>query len=189
MESPSKKGLSFVATRDYVLQTHGNAAWESVLRAMDPLEAEVVHSAVGIGWYPLELYGKLLRIIDRQLGNGDLRAIPAMARFEAERDLPTIHRLLLKMVRPAYIVEKMSELWPRYNSTGHLAIHRRGDRAVDVTLSEWSTDEALCIAIEGYSARALELAGARGLRIAQTSCRARGAEVCFFRIMWGPLDG
>jgi hypothetical protein len=45
---------------------------------MDPLEAEVVHSAVGIGWYPLELYGKLLRTIDRQLGNGDLRAIPAM---------------------------------------------------------------------------------------------------------------
>jgi hypothetical protein len=172
-----------------VIQKHGDAAWEGVLGAMDPTEANVIRSAVGVGWYPLDLYGKLLRSVDRRIGGGDLRTIPALARFEAERDLPTIHRLLLKMVKPAYIVEKMAELWPRYNSTGRLTMHRLGDRAVDVTLSDWSADEALCLAVEGYSARALELAGAKGLRIVQSRCRARGAEVCFFRIKWGPLDG
>jgi hypothetical protein len=187
MESaPSKRGLSFVAARDFVLQKHGHATWEAVLHSMDPVDASVVRAAVGVGWYPLGSYGRLLRVVDRRIGNGDLRAIPPLARFEAERDVPSIHRLLLKMVKPAYIVEKMAELWPRYNSTGRLTVHRRGDRAVDVTLSDWSDDGALCLAVEGYSGRALELAGARDPRIVQVRCRAHGAEGCFFRIKWGP---
>ena len=182
---PSKKGLSFVAARDYILKTDGRAGWDRVLGAMAPGDAEVVGAAVGVGWYPLDLYGTFLRTIDAQLGKGDLRWIRPMAHFEAERDVPTIHRLLLKMVRPSFIVEKMSGLWPRYNSTGRLSMERRGERAVNVTLSDWSSDEVLCLSTQCYSERALELAGAKDVRIAQTTCRARGGAVCLFRIKWG----
>ena len=86
--------------------------------------ADAVNAVVGVRWYPLALYARLLRAIDQQIGAGDLRAIPPIGRFEAERDLPTIHRLLLKMVNPAYVVDKVAELWPRYHSTGELRSYR-----------------------------------------------------------------
>jgi hypothetical protein len=187
--APSKKGLSFVAARDYVLQKKGREAWASVLTALPREDADAVNAVVGVGWYPLALYARLLRAVDQQLGAGDLRAIPPIGRFEAERDLPTIHRLLLKMVNPSYVVDKMAELWPRYHSTGELRIERRGDRAVDATLADWASDEALCLGFQSYCQRALELAGARDVRIAHSSCRARGADLCFFRVKWGPQDG
>jgi hypothetical protein len=185
---PSKKGLSIVAVRDYVLQHHGREAWASVLAALPRDDADIVSAALGVGWYPLALYARLLRAVDQQLGQGDLRAIRPITRFEAERDLPTIHRLLLKMVNPVFVVEKMAELWPRYHSTGQLRIERRGDRAVDATLADWSSDEALCVGFQAYCERAIELAGARDVRIAHSICRARGGAVCFFRVKWGPAD-
>jgi hypothetical protein len=185
---PSKKGLSLVAVRDYVVKTHGPGGWQTVLRALSPEDAEVMREVVGMGWYPLDLYGRLIRTVDRVLGSGDLAVIRAMSRFEADRDVPTIHRLLLRMVRQDYIVDKIAELWPRYNSTGRLSVEHRAARSVEVVLSDWSSDEAQCLAIQSYSERAFELAGAKGVRVAQPSCRARGARACVFRVNWGPSD-
>jgi hypothetical protein len=185
---PMKKGLSFLAARDYVKKRSGAEGWDAVLADLAPSDADTLRSMVGIGWYPLDLYARLLRVIDQRLGTGDRRIVPHVCHFEAERDVPSVHRLLLKMVKPATIVEKMAELWPRYNSTGRLIVSRRGDRAVDVTLVDWSPDDLLCAAVVAYSERALELAGARGVRIAQPRCRARGAHNCLFEIKWGALD-
>jgi hypothetical protein len=186
---PSKKGLSFVAVRDYVLQKAGREAWASVLGALPGDDADAVSGAVGMGWYPLDLYARLLRAVDTKLGEGDLTTIAPIARFEAERDVPTIHRLLLKMVKPAYVAEKMAELWPRYHSSGHLRIERRGDRAMDATLVDWAADEVLCLGFQSYCQRALELAGARDVRFAHSTCRARGGAECFFKVKWGPQEG
>jgi predicted hydrocarbon binding protein len=181
---PSKKGLSFVAVRDYVLDRSGRAHWAAAVARLPKEDGEIIEGVVGVGWYPLDLFARVLRAVDREIGTGDLSTIAPMGRFEAERDVPTIHRVLLKMVRPAFIVEKMAELWPRYNSTGRLVVRRLGAKAVDVTLDDWSDDEALCASIQGYSERALQLAGARQLRLAQTACKARGAPACVFHAAW-----
>jgi hypothetical protein len=183
---PSKKGLSFLAVRDYVVEHAGKREWEAALDALSPDDRDVIGGVVGIGWYPLDTYARLLWAVDRRVGHGDLAAVIEMGRFEAARDVPTIHRLLLKMVKPAFIVEKMAELWPRYNSTGRLILQRLGPEAVDVTLADWSDDAALCASIQGYSERALSLAGARQVRLTQTSCRAKGASACIFRAAWSP---
>lgn len=180
-----KKGLSFVAVRDYVRAEHGDAAWERVLSRLRIDEADTLRSVVGVGWYSLALYARLLRAADVVLGHGDLRAIRAIVRFEAERDLPTIHRLLLKLVNPAFVVEKMAELWPRYHSTGELRLERRGANAVEATLRGWATDEALCRGFQGYCERALEFGGAHDLVFAHARCRARGAPACVFLAGWG----
>ncbi|MEP7126281.1 MAG: hypothetical protein ABJE95_35445, partial [Byssovorax sp.] len=171
---PSKKGLSFVAARDYVLQKAGREAWASVLEALPGEDADAVSAAVDMGWYPLDLHARLLRAIDTRLGEGDLTTLAPIARFEAERDVPTTHHLLLQMGDPADLAEKMAELWPRDHSSGHLRIERRGDRALDATLVDWAADEVLCLGFQAYFQRALELAGARDVRCAHSTCRARG---------------
>ena len=182
---PSKKGLSLVAVRDYVLQKAGREAWASVLGVLPDEDADTVSAAVDVGWYPLDLHARLLRAVDTGLGDGDLSTILPIARFEAERDVPIVHHLLLQMGNPTDVAEKMAVLWPRDHTTGRLRIERRDDSAIDVTLVDWAADEALCLGFQHYFQRALELAGARDVRLVQSTCRARGAAECFFKVTWG----
>jgi hypothetical protein len=184
MSVGSKKGLSFTAARDYVLEQHGVAAWGQVLASMATDDASVLMGAVGMGWYPLELYARLARAIAATVGQGDLAAYLAIPRFEAERDIPTIHRYLLRMVRTSYVVEKMGQLWPRYHDTGRLTVVRVGERRVEATIFDWADDPALCGGVQAYCERALELAGARLLQVHHDRCRARGDSTCVLGATW-----
>ncbi len=188
-QPPSKKGVSIVAARDYVLAKAGHDAWASVLGVLTADDADTISAAVETGWYPLDLHARLLRAVDTGLGDGDSSTISPIARFEAERDVPAVHHLLLRMGNPAEVAEKMAELWPRSHSTGRLRIERRDDRGIDATLVDWATDEALCLAFQAYFQRALELAGARDTRIAHSTCRAHGAAECSFKMTWSAEDG
>ena len=171
--------------RDYVLEKAGREAWTSVLDALPGQDADTIRAAVDVAWYPLNLHARLLRAVDTKLGDGDLSTIPPIARFDAERDVPTVHHLLLQLGNPADLAEKMAELWPRDHTTGRLRIERKDDQAIDVTLVDWAADEVLCLEFQSYFQRALELAGARDVRFVQSTCRARGAAECFFTVTWG----
>lgn len=185
---PSKKGLSFVAVRDYVGAEFDERAWAEVLGTLSARDAETLKTVVGVGWYPIDLYSRLIRAADTTLGKGDLGMVRRVTRFEAERDLPTIHRLLLRIVRPTFVIEKMGELWSRYNSTGRFVIELRGERGVEGTIHDWSNDRALCLGTQHYADRALELAGARGVRTQHVKCRASGDATCVIRATWSGKD-
>jgi hypothetical protein len=180
-----KKGLSFIAARDHVLQEHGKDCWAAVLSSLPREDVDTLGSVLGVGWYGLDLYARLMRAVGRTLGRGDLGAVRPVVRFEAERDVPTIHRMLLRMVKPAYVFEKMAELWPRYHTTGSLAVVRRDARTLEATISDWAADELLCLGVQVYCERVLELVGARDPRVVQTSCRALGAPGCQFHATYG----
>jgi hypothetical protein len=181
---PSKKGLSFLAVRNYVTETSGSAAWEQSLASLCPKDREELRTVVGMGWYPLTLYAGLVRAVDDLLGTGDLALLAPMVYAEAERDLPTIHRVLLQLVRPTFVITKMGDLWSRYNSTGRFVVELKGDRAVEATILDWSDDRVHCLGTQYYCERALQLAGARRVRIAQPRCRSRGDAHCLVRATW-----
>lgn len=184
LDEAKKKGLSIVAVRDFVNVRYGTDTWGRVLASLPGADGRTVREALGVGWYSLGLYARLLRAVDTEIGQGDLRAIRPITRFEAERDVPTIHRLLLRLTNPAYVLEKMADLWPRYHTTGRLSFERQGRDRLKAMITDWGVDVALCTGFQGYSERALELAGARDVRMLHPACRARGAEACVFRASW-----
>ena len=46
--------------------------------------------------------------------------------------------------------------------------------------------ETDCLTVVGWYERALELSGARGGRVEETQCRARGAPHCEYHLSWRP---
>lgn len=169
------KGVSFNNVRTFVIESYGAEGWANTLALFERPEREVLESVLAIGWYDLGLYARLIRAIDRRFGDGDLRLTHAMGRYEAEKDLPTIHQWLVRLIRPSIAVDQMSKYWRRFQSTGEWMAERRGEREVIARLSGWGVvDAALCRELVGYLQRMLELLGGGDVTLEHTRCRARG---------------
>jgi hypothetical protein len=179
------KGVGFINVRAFVTERFGAAAWNEVLRHLDDTDRETLEAVVSVGWYDLALYARMIRIVDDKLGDGDLKLVHALGRFEAERDLTTIHQWFLRLIRPSIAIEQTGKYWRRFHDTGEWFIQRRGDREVLGTLIGWGVvDTALCRELVAYLARTLELLGGQDVAMDHPRCRARGDDACEFRLRW-----
>lgn len=186
VESANTKGVGFTNVKAFTERRFGDDAWERLVSAMDEADREELRAVISMGWYPLALYARLIRALDRMFGAGDLALIAELGRFEAERDLTTIHRVLLRLANPAFIVEKTGEYWQRFHDTGRWDIRRRSPTSFTGTLSGWGyVDEALCLELESYMVRCLELVGAKNVSMHHPRCRGRGHDDCFFEATYG----
>jgi hypothetical protein len=179
------KGINFVNARSFVEQRHGGAAgWQAVLERLAPRDLEPLREIVAVGWYSLGLYARVIRCIDDTHGQGDLATLTELGRFEAERDLTTIHRVFLRLLNPVILLGKAAEYWHRHHDRGTWRIVRPAPNEAIGHLDGWGVDEALCADLTAYLERAFQLAGARGLRFSHTACRARGDGRCTFTARW-----
>ena len=121
------KGVGFVNVRAFVTERYGTPAWRQLLEALAPADRELWVGLVPVGWYDLGAYARLIRAVDRLQGGGDLALVRDLGRFEAERDLTTIQRFFLKLVRPSMAIEQTGK-YGRVHDSGQWEIERRGDR-------------------------------------------------------------
>lgn len=92
--------------------------WEAVVAGLEEEDRRALDGIVAIGWYSLPLYARVIRVLDRVHGSGDLQRVVALGRFEAERDLTTLHRIFLRLANPIFLLEKSAEYWRRFHDTG-----------------------------------------------------------------------
>jgi hypothetical protein len=180
------KGINFVNVRAFAETRHPvTGGWDAVVAGLEEEDRRVLEGVVAIGWYPLGLYARLIRVVDRVHGTGDLQRVAALGRYEAERDLTTLHRIFLRLANPIYLLEKSAEYWRRFHDSGRWVIVQPSPREAVGHLEGWGCiDEALCTELTAYLGRAFELTGARHVRMDHPSCRAREDARCTFKARW-----
>ena len=182
------RGIGFVNVRSFVTGRFGVEGWEKTVARLTNEERADLEAVVAVGWYSLPLYARLIRALDAVHGKADLALLPALGRFEAETDLTTIYRFILRLANPAFVIEKTGELWRRYHDTGTWTMTRVSNTEVEGILENWGhVDEALCLEALAYMERCLELVGARNVIAEHPRCRARGDADCLFRGRWGSV--
>jgi hypothetical protein len=180
------KGVRFASARAFVAERFGERGWDEALDRLTPADREAVSAVLPVGWYALALYVRLIRAIDEAHGVGDLALAVQLGRFEAERDVATTHRALLRVGSPALALDRHAELWRRTHDSGSWTLTRDGATSMFGVLSELGVDDhALCRVLVGYLGRLLDLVGARSARIEHPRCRALGDAECLFRARWG----
>lgn len=186
LDEAKTKGVGFANVRTFASERFGANGWSAVLERLTPPDCSELEGALPVGWYSLALYARLIRALDEVHGDGNLALVVQLGRFEAERDLTTIHRVFLRLANPAYTIEKFGEYWRRFHDSGKWTLTREGESHVTGFLDDWGyIDHALCRELVGYMGRTLELVGAKGVLIEHTKCRGRGDDRCFFRARWG----
>ena len=184
------KGVGFVNVRAFTEERFGGVkGWGAVVERLVAADRRELEGLLPVGWYSLGLYARLIRALDHVHGYGDLALVVQLGRFEAERDLTTIHRVLLRVANPAYLLEKNADYWRRFHDTGVWVVERQGPTRVRAFLDHWGVvDAALCREVVGYLGRAWELVGAKNVRVDHARCRARGDDRCEFLGRWGMAE-
>lgn len=182
------KGVGFSNVKAFAIERYGQDGWEKVLAELTQPERDELAAIVAVGWYSLSFYAKLIRVVDKVHGYGDLGLLLQLGRYEAEKDLTTLHRMLLRLASPAFAVEKTAEYWRRFHDTGAWTMSREGDSALRGVLEGWGcVDVALCRELQGYLMRTMELVGAKNVTCEHVRCRAKGDPACVFIGKWGRL--
>ena len=178
------KGTNMLHMRSFVERTYGAAPWQSVLAALTDADRAVVSTLTPAGWFDLDTQHRLLRCIDRTIGNGDLSLVPVIGRYEADQDLSTVHRLFVRFTSPAYVLQKSGEYWRRFYDTGTWKVERGNGTATGHLLDFMVLDDAFCKYLTAYMLRMFQLAGARAGTIDHPECRASGGRSCVFVGRW-----
>jgi predicted hydrocarbon binding protein len=179
------KGTVLVALKAFIRERFGEEAWLVFLDSLDQDDRLEVELPLSIRWYDLVLMQRVFRKVDELLGDNDCSLIELFGRYEAERDLRTVHRMFLKMANPAYTLEKAGQYWRRFCDFGEWHIVRNGKKGATARFVGCPIVDALyCAELQGYFTRILELVGAKNVSVSHDECRANGDANCLFVGTW-----
>lgn len=179
------KGAVLKSRLAFVDEQAGREGVERVLEGLDPADQEALRSILTIRWYPFPLGKRLDEAIVRVLGNGDITYFERLGEASAEKNLSTVHKTFLTPGNPQAFLAKAEPIYRLYYETGHREYERTGEREGVLTTHEAETFSSPdCATVVGWYRKALEMCGAGGVRIVEEQCRARGDEVCRYRVSW-----
>jgi hypothetical protein len=179
------KGSAISARVSYVRERHPEV-WPRFLAALDaPTRAIAEGTILKSAWYPFESFVALNVVADQLLGQGDLKIVREIGRYAASANLPTVYRIFYRLGSPEFIINRAAALWQvHYDSGEAKAIEIRPGLAHFEVLRFVTPHPAHCRSVEGFMERSLELTGARGVRVTETACAARGDALCRFQAEW-----
>jgi uncharacterized protein (TIGR02265 family) len=179
------KGTVLKARLAFVEKHFGAGGVERVLAEFSPEERRELARPIPVKWYPFDLGHRLDDAIVAVLGGGDAEVFLRLGEASADQNLGTLHRSFLVPGDPHAFLAKAPTIYRMYYETGRREYQRTGEREGVLTTHEAETFSAAdCLTVVGWYRRALELCGARGVRVVEEECRARGAETCRYRVSW-----
>ena len=96
-----------------------------------------------------------------------------------------MHKAFIAVGDPHAFLTRTPVIYSMYYEKGRREYEKTGDRSATLTTHDAEVFSAPeCLTIVGGHRRALELCGARGVRIVEDECRAKGGAVCRYRLSW-----
>jgi predicted hydrocarbon binding protein len=86
--------------------------------------------------------------------------------------------------RHQYAIKGHMRVWRHFQDSGEWEVVREAANEISGVLREYVIDEAICTELTGYFDRSFEFTGVTNVRTDHVRCRARGADVCQFRVRW-----
>jgi uncharacterized protein (TIGR02265 family) len=180
------KGAVLKSRLAYVEEQFGAEGLARVTAALTPDDQAALRMVITAKWYPFEVGRRLDEVIVRVLGGGDQAVFERLGAASAQRNLTTVHQAFLAPGDPHAFLAKARQIYALYYETGRREYEKTGDREGVLTTYDAETFSAPdCLTVIGWYRRALEMCGAREVRILHEECRAKGDAVCRYRVSWG----
>jgi hypothetical protein len=165
-DSAKVKGVAFRSVFASLGKLRGKSAQEAALAvAGDELKSGFTYGAiVSGGWYPIEWYRELFRVIRSSTGEGK-ELVHEIGRQCTRDDMTGIYSVLAKLISPQSLFSLSQRVFSNYYSAGSVEVveSRKG-----YTNARWSHcqgfDENMWTEILGSCVQLLEIGGANNVR-------------------------
>jgi uncharacterized protein (TIGR02265 family) len=179
------KGTILKSRLGFVEQHWGREGVERVVASLSDDDQRALRGILTVKWYPFEIGERLDAAIVKVLGDGKREVFERMGAAAADAHLTTLHKQFLAPGKPHVFLGKAPQIYGFYYETGRRTYEQTGERSGVMTTYEAETFSVPdCLTVAGWYRRALEMCGAGGVSIVEEECRARGGEVCRYRIEW-----
>ena len=181
------KGTSLIVVPSFIKKKFGQEGLEKWLAALSP-DVRKIYTELNklCEWYPLEeVYLQPTQIACDLFYDGDLRGAREFGRFDAENALNTVYRLFLKLGSPHFLIKKASTLFPTYYQGGEAEITILEKKRSCMRISNFGKMEKVNEnTIAGWMERAMELSGAKNVKITPFQSLVEGRNVIDFFGEW-----
>lgn len=178
------KGTKVTSKLAYVRDVHGEDAAQAVLGALPREDRRRVSSVLEIGWYPQELYERLLVALVDGVGGGDERELDRVGAHSAERQSRGAYSVYFRGKNPGDLLEGMPSMHAMLNDPGEMRVERRRDGHVTLLVGSPRGEVHSCRVARAFYRRAVELCGGREVTVREVECSGRDAPACRFEIRW-----
>lgn len=179
------KGSVLKARLSFAEQHAGPDGLARVLAALSEEDQKALRAVSAVGWFPFDLGKRLDEAIVNVLGDGRLEFFERLGEASAETNLTGPHKAYLTPGRPHVFLGYTPKIYDSYYRTGRRAYEKTGDTSAVLTTYEaetFSTPD--CQTVIGWYRKALEMCGCLNVTVVEEQCRARGGEVCRYRLSW-----
>jgi hypothetical protein len=179
------KGAVLKSRLAFVQDQSGKEGLERVLAAMPEGDRRTLKMLFTSNWYPFVLGKALDDAIVRVLGGGRPEFFERLGAASAEKNLSTIHSGFLTKGDAHGFLTKSPSFYSLYYEAGRREYTPVGPKEGVFTTYDAETYSAPdCLTVVGWYRKALEMCGVTGVKVAEEECRAKGGQVCRYRVKW-----
>jgi len=185
MSDQKIKGSILKSRLEFVRGEIGEDGLAKLLATLPEEDQKILGRIVAVAWVDFDVGKRLDDAIVKTLGGGGTRFFERLGEASAQVNLGTLHSAFLAPGDPQAFLAKAPQIYRLYYDVGWREYERTGDREGVLTTHEAETfSKTDCLTVIGWYRRALELCGAKNVRIREEECRATGGNVCRYRVTW-----
>ena len=182
---PQVKGTAVQSSLRYVRETFGQESLGRIVERLGPADRQVLEQAVlPSSWYPMDVFLHFMQEAQRQLGPRDPELLRHMGRASCDYGMTTVYRIFFRLGSPESVIGRAAGVFSSYYDTGGVRIVETAPGLAIVELTDFVGTPQFCARLHGWMERILELAGAKNVRSAHSSCVHRGDATCRFEGRW-----
>ena len=178
------RGAFFGVAHKLLIHQLGAAVIEALIDSSKTLAKLLDPSLRQSGWYPAAGLVKLLIAAGPRAQGGSEKLARRLGRSVISATLAHLFGADPSSVAPSVLLSASTSFWSRYHNWGSIEVEQIGANGATLALLEPAGHALLCQLTEGMLGRIPELAGARDVTIAHTSCVCQADNVCRFELTW-----
>ena len=181
------KGTALLAIRDFVKINHNNV-YETWLGSLSEDSRQIFEKTIdSTQWYPIS-YAAIepTKKISDLIFSGDAKkGAWESGRYSAEKGLSGIYRIFVKATSPSFIISRAKDVFAKYYRPCELRVINSDSNGVLLHMTGTKQmDPVIEYRIAGWIEKALEINGAKEVKVDITKSLSKGDEVTEFAITW-----
>lgn len=185
MSDQKIKGSILKSRLEFVRNEFGDDGLKKIMDGLPEEDQKILGRLVAVAWVDFEVGERLDDAIVKALGGGSTRFFERLGEASAEVNLGTLHSAFLAPGDPGAFLAKAPQIYRLYYDVGWREYEAVGEHEGFLITHEAETfSKPDCLTVVGWYRKALELCGAKNVRIIEEECRATGGHLCKYRVTW-----
>ncbi len=177
------KGSKISSKLAFVRNEYGEAMVAEVVSSLGPADQEALRMVLETGWYPMELYERVMKAICKTAARGDNSVYARIGHHSAEEVLTKTYRIF-RGKSPVDALNKMVPMHSMINDPGEMEVTSVREGQCTIKVLKPRSTETICRVAHYFYERSVELCGGTNVQVREVKCSGRGAAFCQFDITW-----